>query len=74
MQVCMTLLHHPYFAMGSQCTNLGHYLHDIFSATIMELGLKWVHIMIRYGLILRLDRAIWLRIISKPLLTKKMLI
>ena len=35
---------------------------------IMEFGLKWVH-MARYGLILRLDGALWLPIISKPLLT-----
>ena len=36
----------------------------------MEFGLKWVH-MARYELILRLDGALWLRIISKPLLTQK---
>ena len=36
----------------------------------MEFGLKWVH-MARYGLILKQDGAIWLRIISKPLLTPK---
>ena len=36
---------------------------------IMEFDLKWVH-MARYGLILRQDGAIWLRIISKPLLTQ----
>ena len=35
---------------------------------IMELELKWVH-MARYGLILKQDGAIRLRIISKPLLT-----
>ena len=35
---------------------------------IMEFGLKWVH-MARYELILRLDGALWLTIISKPLLT-----
>ena len=70
MQVCMTLLHHPYFAMGSQCTNLCHYLNDIILVKIMELGLKWVH-MARYELILKLDGAIWLKIISKPLLTQK---
>ena len=34
----------------------------------MEFGLKWVH-MARYGLILRLDGALWLTIIFKPLLT-----
>ena len=36
----------------------------------MEIGLKWVH-MARYGLILRLERALWLTIIFKPLLTPK---
>ena len=36
----------------------------------MEFDLKWVH-MARYELILRLDGAIWLRIISEPLLTTK---
>ena len=36
---------------------------------IMEFDLKWVH-MARYELILRLDGALWLRIISKPLLTQ----
>ena len=34
----------------------------------MEFGLKWVH-MGRYELILRLDGALWLTIIFKPLLT-----
>ena len=34
----------------------------------MIFSLKWVH-MARYELILRLDRALWLRIIFKPLLT-----
>ena len=34
----------------------------------MEFGLKWVH-MARYELILRLDRALWLPMIFKPLLT-----
>ena len=33
---------------------------------IMEFGLKWVH-MARYELILRLDGALWIRIISKRL-------
>ena len=37
----------------------------------MEICLKWVH-MARYELILRLDGALWLRIISKPPLTEKM--
>ena len=36
----------------------------------IELGLKWVH-MAQYGVILRLDGALWLRIILKPLLTPK---
>ena len=36
----------------------------------MEVGLKWVH-MARYELILKLDEALWLKIISKPLLTQK---
>ena len=36
----------------------------------MEFGLKWVH-MARYELILRLEGALWLRIILKPLLTPK---
>ena len=37
---------------------------------IIEFDLKLVH-MARYGLILKLDGALWLRIISKPLLTLK---
>ena len=36
----------------------------------IEFGLKWVH-MGRYELILRLEGALWLTIISKPLLTPK---
>ena len=32
----------------------------------MEFDLKWVH-MARYELILKLDGALWLRIILKPL-------
>ena len=36
----------------------------------MEFCLKWVH-MARYGLILRLDGALWHTIISGPLLTQK---
>ena len=36
----------------------------------MKIGLKWVH-MARYELILRLDGALWLTIIFKPLLTPK---
>ena len=37
----------------------------------MEFDLKWVH-MARYELILKLDGALWLRIILKPLLIPKM--
>ena len=37
----------------------------------MEFGLKWVH-MARYELILRLDGALWLPIISELLLTQKL--
>ena len=37
---------------------------------IMEFDLKWVH-MGRYELILRMDGALWLTIISKPLLNPK---
>ena len=36
----------------------------------MKLGLKWVH-MAQYELILKLEGALWLRIILKPLLTPK---
>ena len=36
----------------------------------MKIGLKWVH-MARYELILRLDGALWLTIIFKPLLIPK---
>ena len=36
----------------------------------MEFDLKWVH-MAQYGLILRLDGALWLRIIFRPLPTPK---
>ena len=36
----------------------------------MEFGLKWFHIG-QYGVILRLDGALWLTIISGPLLTPK---
>ena len=38
--------------------------------TIMEFDPKWVH-MARYELMLRLDGALWLSIIFKPLLTPK---
>ena len=31
----------------------------------MEFGLRWIHVA-RYGVILRLDGALWLRIISGP--------
>ena len=37
----------------------------------MKFGLKWVH-MARYELILKLDGALWLTIISEPPLTLKM--
>ena len=40
---------------------------------IMEFDLKWVH-MARSELILKLDGALWLRIIFKPLLTPKRII
>ena len=36
----------------------------------MEFNFKWVH-MARDGLILKLDGALWLRIILKPLLAIK---
>ena len=36
----------------------------------IKIGLKWVH-MARYELILRLEGALWLTIISGPLLTPK---
>ena len=36
----------------------------------MEFKMKWLH-MARYELILRLDGALWLTIIFKPLLTPK---
>ena len=38
------------------------------SIKIMEFDPKWVH-MARYELILKLDGALWLRIVFKPLLT-----
>ena len=37
---------------------------------ILNIGLKWVH-MARYGLILKLDGALWHTIISGPLLTPR---
>ena len=37
---------------------------------VMEFGLQWVH-MAWYELILRLDGALWLKIVSKPLLAQK---
>ena len=38
---------------------------------IMKIGLEWVH-MARYELILRLDGALWLPIISKtPMASRK---
>ena len=42
----------------------------IKSMEIMKIGLKWVH-MGRYGVILRLDGALWHTIIPGPLLTPK---
>ena len=36
----------------------------------MEFGLKWVH-MAQYEFMLRLDGALWLTIIFRPLLTPK---
>ena len=36
----------------------------------MEFGLKWVH-MVRYGVILRLDGALWYTIISDPKMAHK---
>ena len=36
----------------------------------MEFDLKWVHVA-PFELILKLDGALWLRIISGPLLTQK---
>ena len=36
----------------------------------MKIRLKWVH-MAWYGLIFKLDGALWLTIISGPLLTQK---
>ena len=44
--------------------------HSQNATTSGIVGLKWVH-MVRYGFILRQGRAIWLRIISGPLLTPK---
>ena len=40
------------------------------SAQNMKFGLKWVHVAWS-ELVLRLDGALWLRIILKPLLTPK---
>ena len=37
---------------------------------IIQFDLKWVHVA-PYGLTLRLQDAIWLRIISEPILTKR---
>ena len=42
----------------------------VIRSTIMEFDLKWVR-MARYELILRLDGALWVRIMLKPLLTPK---
>ena len=46
---------------------------DFFFLQIMEVEMKWVH-MAPYELILRLDGALWLRIIFYALLTLKRLI
>ena len=43
-----------------------------FLMKIMKFDLKRIH-MVRYELILRLDEALWLRIIFQPLLTPKRL-
>ena len=42
----------------------------LICSKIMEFDLKWVH-MARYELILKLDGAIWLRIIFAPPDTQK---
>ena len=44
--------------------------YDIFCSKKMKFGPKLVH-MARYELILKLVRALWLRMILKPLLTPK---
>ena len=49
---------------------LDMWLLNIKLMQIVEVGLKWVH-MAQYELILRLDGALWLTIVSKPLLTPK---
>ena len=41
-----------------------------FGQENIKFSLQWVH-MARYELILKLDGALWLRIILKPLLTQK---
>ena len=43
---------------------------DIFGSKNIKFRPKWVH-MSRYELIFKLDGALWLRIILKPLLTPK---
>ena len=40
------------------------------NSKIVEFDLKWVH-MARYEFVFRLDGALWLKIILKPLLTPK---
>ena len=45
-------------------------IQDLFGRKIMKFDLKWVH-MARYELILKQDRAIWLRIILTPFLAPK---
>ena len=46
------------------------HIFGIKSMKIKKFGLKWVH-MARYELILKLEGALWLTIISGPLLTPK---
>ena len=85
---CNTLSHAPcvYGAYGTFSLSLVSAGHDLeiwkfrymdfgilICSKIMEFGLKWVH-MVRYELILRKVRAIWLRIIFKSLLTPKRVI
>ena len=82
---CNTLSHAPcvYGAYGTFSLSLVSAGHDLeiwkfrymdfgifICSKIMEFDLKWVH-MARYELILKLDGAIWRRIIFKPLLTQK---
>ena len=57
---------------GDRCPeilNSDMYFLNIKFMKVIEFCMKWVH-MARYELILKLDGAIWLRIISKPLLAQ----